>query len=122
MSCHNIGEGLNTVVKVIIDLYDKKEIGYPAAKQLIYTCRKAVNWCDGNEYEAVACIYETRCGNCLKPVEEVGELECYWFDDRAKGPDGWNLQRKIGQLVAHGYLCKQCMDEIIAEAQSLADK
>ena len=51
MSCHDIGRGLNEVVRMTISLYNSKRIGLKEAKSVIATCAEAVNWCDGNSYE-----------------------------------------------------------------------
>ena len=59
MSCHDIGRGMNEVVKTTIELYDAKAIDINATKKIIASCAAAVNWCDGNEYEATA--YIRRC-------------------------------------------------------------
>ncbi len=42
MSCHNIGEGLNTVTKKIIELYDEGKIEFGDVKSLLHTIKQAV--------------------------------------------------------------------------------
>lgn len=75
LSCHDIGRGLNSVVVKVMELYDAGEISKDAALKIIYQARRGVHWCDGNEYEAVACFYKThRCGRCLKQFETSKEL------------------------------------------------
>ena len=87
MSCHNIGRGMNEVVRVVFWLYDKGEINEHAARAITATCAKAVNWCDGNSGEAIDYIYECRCGRCLSmvpkgeglyPVLDIPEHKIIW--------------------------------------------
>lgn len=42
MSCHNIGMGLNSVVDLVVDLMDDKEISVKAARAIIAKCRRGV--------------------------------------------------------------------------------
>ena len=48
MSCHNIGRGMNYVVKNVIKMYDTGELTLEAARKIIAAARRGVNWCDGN--------------------------------------------------------------------------
>lgn len=68
MSCHNIGKGMNSVVEVVIDLFECDKIDLNACKEIIRACKQGVHWCDGNSEEAIACISESYCGNCLKRI------------------------------------------------------
>ena len=70
MSCHDIGLGMDSVVEVIVRLYDQSRVSRDAAVELIHAARKGVNWCDGNEYEAIASIEMSRCGRCLKTMQD----------------------------------------------------
>ena len=74
MSCHNIGRGMNYVVKNVIKMYDTGELTLEAARKIIAAARRGVNWCDGNEYEAVEIIRRCRCGRCLKKMEAGAPL------------------------------------------------
>lgn len=75
MSCHDIGRGLNTVSKEIIDLYNKGKITIKVAKTLLKTAKVAVNYCDGNEFEAIACLFENDiCSACLDECCELYDL------------------------------------------------
>lgn len=74
MSCHDIGRGLDTVVQVVMKLFDEGKVSLDAAREIVYTCRIGVHWCDGNEYEALDSIYTYRCGRCLGRVEKGGLL------------------------------------------------
>lgn len=66
MSCHRIGLGMNSVVEKSIEMFENEEIGLNACKKIIVACRNGVYWCDGNEDEAIACIIDCYCGNCLR--------------------------------------------------------
>ena len=68
MSCHDIGRGMNSVVEVVIDMFDDGEITRAAAAKIIHAARKGVHWCDGNEYEAIDSIRMKRCGYCLRKM------------------------------------------------------
>ena len=74
MSCHDIGRGLNSVVGVVITLYDEGKLDIETARTIIVACRKGVHWCDGNEDEAVMRLRTCRCGKCLKVVKKGEEL------------------------------------------------
>ena len=80
MSCHNIGHGLNEVVRKVLVEYDAGLIPYESVFRILQQCVKSVYWCDGNEYEATACMYD-RCGRCLRkglPMFRLGIL----YNDR----------------------------------------
>lgn len=51
MSCHDIGRGMNSVVKVVDALFEEGKINIEAAKIIIEACKDGVHWCDGNEHE-----------------------------------------------------------------------
>ena len=58
MSCHNIGHGLNEVVRKVLEEFDAGLIPYESAFRILQQCAKSVYWCDGNEYEAAAGVCE----------------------------------------------------------------
>mgnify|MGYP006932583004 CR=1 FL=1 len=70
MSCHRIGLGMNSVVEKSIEMFENEEIGLNACKKIIVACRNGVYWCDGNEDEAIACIIDCYCGNCLRKLHQ----------------------------------------------------
>ena len=37
----------------ILTFTDERKIEIEPAKEIIEACKKGVNWCDGNEYEAI---------------------------------------------------------------------
>ena len=80
MSCHNIGEGMDSVVEKVISLLDDNKISTEAAREIIAACRKGVYWCDGNEDEAIECIRECRCGYCLKKIERDQKQLLFLWD------------------------------------------
>lgn len=111
MSCHDIGRGLNQVVREIIDLFDKEEISKEAARKIISTCCMAVNWCDGNEYEAIDHIIKCRCGRCLKLVPKGERLYSIWdFPYGFADEKDIDIQ-KLG-LASPG-ICDHCFNEVM---------
>lgn len=119
MSCHDIGRGMNSVVKVVIELLDSKCLDSDVAKAIIVACRKGVHWCDGNEDEAIESIRRCRCGNCMKVVDKGDFLFSVWN----ASPIVLDLARKRGidvldyrsdHLASDG-LCLKCFDEVINE-------
>ena len=112
MSCHDIGRGMNEVVKTTIELYDAKVIDINATKKLIASCAAAVNWCDGNEYEATAYIRRCRCGKCLRMVPKGEKLYSVWNVSN-NVPDCYNIDKKAG--IATDGLCAECFDEVISK-------
>lgn len=115
MSCHDIGMGMNSVVKVVLGLYDEGAIDYDAAKTLIFACRKGVHWCDGNEPEAVQCLSGFCCGNCLGKVEEVGTLKSLYDNPRLSGPEGRKKYRELYNVIMSDELCERCTSELLAD-------
>ena len=78
MSCHDIGRGMNSVVLVVLDLYDHGKMSLESARQVIKACREGTQWCDGNENEAVMCCCENRCGYCLERLKPGDALYCLY--------------------------------------------
>lgn len=113
LSCHSIGHGINTIVAKIIDLYDEGDIEESVARELIKTARKAVHWCDGNEYEAVECLEENRrCGKCLREVGDEEKLYSLWDISR----DVYDKDRILDDYdepLAYASLCADCFDEVV---------
>ncbi len=46
MSCHNIGHGLNEVVRKVLEEYDAGLIPYESAFHILQQCAKSVYWGD----------------------------------------------------------------------------
>lgn len=112
MSCHNIGKGMNSVVKVVVELLDDKIIEVEPARRIIAACRKGVNWCDGNEYEAIDCISRVRCGKCMKVIPKGKFLFSVW-DVSNKVPDRYKILDNGSIALASDALCESCFDEVI---------
>lgn len=112
MSCHNIGKGLNSVTRVVIEEYDSGNINLEGAKRILNECARAVNWCDGNVYEATDYIRRCRCGNCLKMVEKGEKLYSVW--DVSKDVSNPDEITEHYTLASDG-LCEECFDKILNE-------
>ena len=110
MSCHDIGRGLNSVTKAVVQLLDEKEISKEAAQRLLHACRKGVHWCDGNEGEAMEALVEARyCGLCLEKADEVKDI----YDNDLKYPDCYNVFDDYDKSAAHFFLCAACRQKTI---------
>ncbi|MCR5728042.1 MAG: hypothetical protein K6G24_11315 [Lachnospiraceae bacterium] len=121
MSCHDIGRGMNEVVRMIITQYDRECISRETATKLIATCRAAVYWCDGNEGEAVDYIRRCRCGKCLRMIPKGEKLISLWslgYSFISKPGDGDIVDTL--RLASDG-LCETCFDNIITMFYSEID-
>lgn len=78
MSCHDIGRGMDSVTRIVAEMYINGEITKEVAFRLFHALRKGVHWCDGNEYEATASISDVLCGRCLKVYEEDDDIIDVW--------------------------------------------
>ena len=110
MSCHDIGRGMNSVVKTTITLMDQGKISKEAAKTIIISCANGVNWCDGNTYEAVDYIRRCLCGRCMKLVP-AGEKLYSVYDVSGDVPD----QHRLDDNLAADGLCADCFDAVLSE-------
>ena len=103
MSCHNIGSGLNEVVRKVLVEYDAGLVPHESAFRILQQCAKSVNWCDGNEYEATACMYD-RCGRCLQkgmPMFKLGVLY-----------DNQEVLERVRKEAIDYHLCQDCIDKL----------
>lgn len=107
MSCHDIGRGMNEVVRMTVSEFDRGEISAGAARRIIATCGVAVHWCDGNEGEALAYIRRCRCGKCLKLIPKGEKLLSLW-----ELPYNYHDVVTKARLAADG-ICEKCFDEIM---------
>lgn len=110
MSCHDIGRGMNSVVRTTVKLMDEKKISKDAARTIICCCSKSVNWCDGNESEAVGYIRRCMCGRCMKMVPE-GEKLYSVYNVSNSVPDSY----KLSNYISSDGLCEKCFDLLINE-------
>ena len=112
---HSHRHGLNSVSKKVLELYDEGKFEFSVAKDLLYTTRNAVHYCDGNTYEAIGCFDGCRCARCLKKTNDLYGLydvldECSeYYDIFSNKEDG----------VLSGDLCKDCFDEISEKYHSI---
>ena len=116
MSCHDIGKGLSSVVKVILYKLDTGEIGVDSARDLLYACRMGVYWCDGNESEAMIQMHQMRCGYGLKKLSEGETIyNPYYLPYEFKGKHRQEL-KQLDDKVADTFLCSECFEKLIDEA------
>lgn len=118
MSCHNIGHGLNSVSEKVLELYDEGKIEFSVAKDLLYTTRDAVYYCDGNTYEALECFDECRCARCLKKTNELYDL----YDVLGNSSKYYDIFNNKEDGVLSDELCKDCFDEICEKYHSIIIK
>ena len=112
MSCHDIGRAMNDIIMTIIDMYEDNLIEKDPAIKLIYTCRKGVNWCDGNEYEAIEDIVKSGyCGLCF---EKTGDLTSVFENDLGY-PECYKVYESYDDAAAHYYLCPKCKEKVLKE-------
>lgn len=115
MSCHDIGRGMNSVTEVVIEMFDNKELSRAAALKLFTALKNGVNWCDGNEYEAVESIIDCRCGKCLKKIEENQRLYDIFKCSMFVTGNPWDIMDNYEGDYGGWHFCKECFDEIIKE-------
>ena len=108
MSCHDIGRGMNSVVRTTVSLMDEGKISKDAARTIISCCANSVNWCDGNSYEATDYIRHCMCGRCMKLVPK-GEKLYSVYDVSRNVPDRYDLDE---HLATDG-LCSECFDIVV---------
>ena len=110
MSCHDIGRGMNSVVRTVVSLMDEKKISKDAAKTIIRCCANSVNWCDGNSSEATDYVRRCMCGRCMKRVPAGEKLySVYQVSDAVK--NRYHLDDHLGS----DGLCEECFDIVLAE-------
>ena len=112
MSCHDIGRGLNSVSKVVLELLAQGEITKDASRKILHACRKGVNWCDGNEDEAVqALVDKGYCGVCLNHSDTVSNV----YDNDLGYPAKYDVFDAYDDTAAHFFVCSTCKEKILAE-------
>ena len=110
MSCHDIGRGLSSVVKVILEKLDSGEISADTARDLLYACRKGVHWCDGNENEAMIQMHQMRCGYGLKELSEGDTIYSLYDIPHSFENEHHQEIRAIDAKIADYFLCSECFD------------
>ena len=110
MSCHDIGRGLNSVVEVVIGLYAQGKLSKEAAIPILYACRKGVNWCDGNEDEAMQALVDTGyCGLCLEKSDSITNV----YENGLEYPEKYNVFESYDKHAAHFFVCPGCKQRLI---------
>ena len=110
MSCHDIGRGMNSVSKTVLDLYEEGKVTSESAIKLIRACRKGVHWCDGNESEAVEEVVERGyCGLCFNKSENLTDV----YDNDLGYPDKYRVFDDYDKTAAHFFLCPDCKKRVI---------
>ncbi|MBO4724942.1 MAG: hypothetical protein J5622_00375 [Firmicutes bacterium] len=112
MSCHDIGRGMDSVSKIVLDLYEEGKLTTESAIKLVNACRKGVHWCDGNEDEAVEeAVERGYCGLCFKKSEKLTNV----YDNDLKYPDMYHVFDDYDETAAHFFLCPDCKKRVIEE-------
>ena len=112
MSCHDIGHGLNSVTKVVLELFEEGKIDKESTSRLLAACRRGVNWCDGNEGEAIEeAIDLGYCGLCLEKSDELSNI----YDNDLGYPEMYKVFDKYDKTAAHFFLCPECKEKVINE-------
>ena len=114
MSCHSIGHGINVVAGVVEELFSQGKISKDDARQLFLACRQGVRWCDGNEYEAVECINDCRCGLCMEKKEKLLPVTDHFVHLK------YDRLMDTFPLVTEN-VCPECM-EILIQAMDVSQK
>ena len=110
MSCHDIGRGMNSVVRTTVMLMENGKVSKEAARTIIGCCRNSVYWCDGNEYEAIEYIRNCMCGRCMSLIQKGKKLYSV-YDVSSDVPNSDDLMDNI----ASDRLCEECFDIVINE-------
>ena len=113
MSCHSIGHGINTIMKVAVELFEEDKLSVEAIRRIGAQAMRAVNYCDGNSYEAVEVLEGYRCGRCLKKAENKDELYSLYLIDYHLWNDGYDPLEVEGEPLASYELCADCFDTIM---------
>ena len=112
MSCHDIGRGLASVAKVVIEVYEENKIDKETATRLVYACRRGVHWCDGNEDEAVKTVVDAGyCGLCFEKSDGLTEV----YDNELQYPQSFDVFKDYDDTAAHFFLCPECKRRVIDE-------
>ena len=78
----------------------------------IHACRKGVNWCDGNEDEAIENVVEAGyCGLCFEKKDNLSSV----FDNELGYPERLKVFKQYDETAAHYHLCPECMQHVIDE-------
>ena len=113
MSCHDIGHGLNNVVKAIINKLESGEMATCTGKDLIRVCRDSVHFCDGNTYEALECLEEEgRCSCCLVEYGKDNLIDCYGPPNDLEYMGRYLYDNAYGKDILGAYVCRSCAKKL----------
>ena len=116
MSCHSIGHGLNHVMEEVVELFDEGKIPEEAIRRIGSKAMQAVNYCDGNEFEAVEAMHGYRCGRCLKEATDEDRLYSLFRIDYRVWDKMQNPFKFEDEPLASYELCADCFDTIVGRA------
>ena len=112
MSCHDIGRGLNSVTKTVIEQYKAGNLNKDAFGAILCSCRKGVNWCDGNEDEAMEALVDAGiCGLCLEETHEVSNI----YDNDLDYKHRYEVFDAYYDTAAHVFVCASCRKKILEQ-------
>ena len=108
MSCHDIGHALNYVQEEIIEQYEGGKLDKDTAKTLLKRSAKAINFCDGNLYEATEAFDRHYCSDCMCKAQKLYTLYIGdpWYDPIDDYVEEHDL---VGTK-----LCEPCFDKMFA--------
>lgn len=100
---------MNSVAKDVLKLWEQGAFTRETAHRLLRDLQKGVHWCDGNEYEAVECLYDHRCGRCLEESSELSDAF------RALGDLAYQQEEAVWDYGLTPQLCPSCLEELRAQ-------
>lgn len=122
MSCHDIGRGVDFIISKVLDMYDDGKISKEATLEMLSEFPSAVNYCDGNEYEALETLTKTHCAKCLKKYGGNGErvsfndaydiLQKDDFIEPGKYSYSWWHDATEARGITGRSLCRDCFKEV----------
>lgn len=93
--------------------FDEGNLGLDVVKRLIWVAVHGVNYCDGNEDEAVQDSYLCRCGNCLKRMK-VGERIYSSYQSHFE----WRIiTDEIESGIAYPSFCPDCLMDVLGKEE-----
>ncbi len=124
MSCHDIGRGVDWIMEHVLKMYDDGKISQEAALEMVKTFPQAVNWCDGNTYEAQGTLARTHCACCLKKYESAEDIvysslaeDAVAAEDVTEAYRGWWWDKVMKKAGFSGLsVCKECFRKVFAPA------
>lgn len=110
MSCHEIGNGLNDIVKHVLNIYDNGNLRKEIAKSIIAECVDITKKYDGNSDECLICFKEqNRCSCCLNKVREI---ELYSYNNIPNVAESVMQKEWLGEDAVGLTVCRSCLSNI----------